>query len=134
MQTLRRRLWEAYLGVGSNPSLKELIADPISDEVYITNFRSLARANTALYNKVFQFSLPDTIYTLADLRRSQTISEEARSKVEKTKLAVWVDKMVKDLTQVRGFLVEFPLHFLKDEQMSPTILDVEFVVPRNVFL
>jgi len=42
--------------------------------------------------------------------------------------------MREDLEKVQGFLVEFPLLFLKDEQMSPTIWHKEFILPRNVFL
>jgi hypothetical protein len=83
---------------------------------------------------VFHYSLPDTIYTLADIKRCQRLTEESKS-IEREKLTLWYDNMMDKLRGgVRGFLVEFPLNFLKDEQMSPQFGDVEWIIPRNVFL
>ncbi len=38
------------------------------------------------------------------------------------------------LQSINGYLVDFPQNFLEEEQMSPSIFDKEFVVPRSVFL
>eukprot|EP01087_Luapelamoeba_hula_P008735 TRINITY_DN2206_c0_g1_i1.p1 TRINITY_DN2206_c0_g1~~TRINITY_DN2206_c0_g1_i1.p1 ORF type:complete len:1114 (+),score=189.00 TRINITY_DN2206_c0_g1_i1:58-3399(+) len=135
--TLRRSLWEGHLGFknGTNKDvdLKVALEDPVCERVYLA-WTDIARSNTFVYNKVFHYSLPDTVYTLADLKRLQKMAEETKS-ADPDKLSLWNKKMAEELQQeVRGFLVEFPLNFLKDEQMSPQIWNVEFVVPRNVFL
>jgi phospholipase D1/2 len=138
--SLRRRLWEEYLGLNSMEAdtaqaLREKLADPIDDQVYFTEWKALARKNTQVYSKVFHYSLPDNIHTLVDLRRAYKMVQDGTSLASNDKLKLWHERMSQELRQsVRGYLVDFPLQFLKDEQMSPTILNYEFVMPRNVFL
>jgi phospholipase D1/2 len=133
--SLRHRIWAEFLGVpaGNSPEALEQrkkLHDPIASyEIW----RSVAISNTAIYTKTFP-GLPDTVYTLADLKRAQQLVEESRNASPSQGLEQWHSKMREDLEKVQGFLVEFPLLFLKDEQMSPTIWHKEFILPRNVFL
>lgn len=135
--SLRTRLWAEYLGaVGDSPEavkVREQLRDPVVHETYTSVWRAAALSNTRIFTKLFP-GLPDTVYTLADLKKAQQLIEASRTAAPSQRLEQWHLKMLDDLQGVRGFLVEFPLLFLKDEQMSPAIWHKEYILPRNVFL
>jgi hypothetical protein len=150
--------------VGDSPEavkVREQLRDPVVHETYTSVWRAAALSNTRIFTKLFP-GLPDTVYTLADLKKAQQLIEASRTAAPSQRLeqvrkwpwrqdypkkcsslmalsiyrvrVQWHLKMLDDLQGVRGFLVEFPLLFLKDEQMSPAIWHKEYILPRNVFL
>ncbi|KAL6070882.1 Phospholipase [Balamuthia mandrillaris] len=132
--SLRRRLWEDYLGAHSDAALCEMIADPVADDVYFGQWLHVSQKNTETYLMMFR-SLPDEIYTLSGLEERKQLEAQCRKEITVESLEEWdLQTLAKLKDNVKGFLVQFPLHFLKDEQMSPTILNKEFMIPRNVFL
>jgi len=121
---LRLRLMTSYLGLKKDERKK--LRHISSDSAYHL-WKSISRKNTELYIKIFKV-MPDNIYNRTDLNHLDPR--------EKTFFDNLSSNHVEDLKEIRGFLVDFPLDFLRDEHqfMSPTILTKEYYVPSDLFL
>eukprot|EP01102_Stenamoeba_stenopodia_P020675 TRINITY_DN8154_c0_g1_i3.p1 TRINITY_DN8154_c0_g1~~TRINITY_DN8154_c0_g1_i3.p1 ORF type:complete len:298 (-),score=64.21 TRINITY_DN8154_c0_g1_i3:72-965(-) len=112
---LRVRLWNDYLGLPASDLTT--LADPVVDSVFRDMWHRTAEKNTQLYASVFA-SLPDSLTKLFEFH--------PEDETELSDLPL--------LEGVKGFLVLFPMNFLSEEQLSPTIFEKEFLVPRVVFI
>eukprot|EP00027_Filamoeba_sp_ATCC50430_P013027 CAMPEP_0168572504 /NCGR_PEP_ID=MMETSP0413-20121227/17974_1 /TAXON_ID=136452 /ORGANISM="Filamoeba nolandi, Strain NC-AS-23-1" /LENGTH=364 /DNA_ID=CAMNT_0008605567 /DNA_START=42 /DNA_END=1137 /DNA_ORIENTATION=- len=109
---LRVKLWKDYLGM-DNELITQKLQDPVAEETYKLLF-NIAQNNTLIYKSVFP-SIPENVKSLSDIRPADP-------------------RNIEQLHSILGFLVLFPMDFFELEQMSPTILHKEFVMPRYVFL
>jgi len=116
---LRITLWKQYLNLSHINS----IIDPVS-EVSISYWRTISNLNTKIYLDIFK-NLPDNTHTMNDY----TLNHVASPNPDK-------EDYMNNKDCIKGFLVEFPLHFLeKDfEFLSPPIYSKEYVAPRKIFL
>jgi hypothetical protein len=104
----------------------KILEDPISDEFW--NFMiNRARTNTLLYREIFRCT-PDDIFECFD---------DIKTKYDEKCidcLAFMKDKYNKLKDKIKGQIVEFPLWFLKKEDLSRGIFTKEKVVNIDVFL
>lgn len=121
IQSLRVGILRDFLGL-SDDEAEQRLEDIISDEAYRNLLVHRAQKNTALYVQIFG-SMPDNTYKITDFRRERVNLNDGRNKGK----AALVKK-------IRGVLVNFPLDFLKDEEMNVGFFEKEKYVPRVTFL
>jgi hypothetical protein len=80
-------------------------------------WKGRARNNTRFYQKIWKV-LPNNLYKLAQL--SEMVPDEENYKRYSAK--------------IKGFVVDFPFDFLKDEDLNLSPFAKEQMVPKNVFL
>ncbi|CAG0925056.1 unnamed protein product, partial [Notodromas monacha] len=95
--------------------------DPISHEFWYA-FKNIARRNTKIYAEVFNCIPSDSI------RKHQQAKLIVASEALFTCNPAEAENR---LAQVRGHLVEYPLHFLEDENLSMTVGTKEFFLPAS---
>ncbi|KAH3757901.1 phospholipase D1 [Pelomyxa schiedti] len=108
--SLRVRLWRELAGLGEGG---DAIRDPIACASLI---REIARRNTEIYLDVFKI-LPNNAGTLAELLKAPTATMADYHKI-------W---------GVQGFITEYPYKFLQNENVTFSIGDAEYLLPRSVF-
>lgn len=103
-----------------------ILEDPLSDEFW-EFINNRARKNTLLYRKIFR-CVPDDIFECF---------QDIKSRYDencKECLAIMQEKYFEFKDQITGFIVEFPLNFLKKENLSRGIFTKEKVVSINLFM
>ena len=114
---LRKKLMAEFLGIDMNDTI---LIDPVSNDLF--NFmNSRARNNTEIYRNLFK-CFPDDVYT------SYRIYNEAQKKKEEEWPNVFLNKYIRERNNIKGFIVEFPLNFLKDEKMNKS-----FILPDYIY-
>lgn len=119
--TLRLALFKELLGTDD----ERILRDPLSSD-FTKLWTTTAETNTALYREIFACYPDDNILAFNNLAGFQ----------EKSNLSVYSTK--KDL--FKGFLVQFPLNFLANEDLKLTlfnkksILTKEFIIPQESFV
>ncbi|CAM8888686.1 unnamed protein product [Rhodiola kirilowii] len=146
--SLRVSLWAEHLGLSKRETSQ--IYDPIADATYRDSWLATAKANAAIYHEVFACIPNDEIHSRAALRqvRSQWKEKYGHNtidlgtaptrlklpeKTENEEVTTVTDPMER-LKTVRGFLVCFPLDFMRDEDLRPMFNEGEFYASPQVFL
>jgi len=116
---LRRRLWSEYLHLDEmDPSL----TDPVCDACYHGILRTTAQWNSKLYLKVFPYLPNDEIITLVQLESVRKNAQIRNSDWEQLR------------REVKGYLIEFSLHFLRKESLRPPTTSITVsAVDRAIF-
>ena len=113
--TLRTNIFKEILGISDENILK----DPLSENFDLA-MKDIAKKNTKIYKHVFR-CYPDD-----EIQKFQDIPEfEAQKKL---------DEYFKYKDEIRGFIVDFPLHFLHDEDLRIKIFNKEFYMPEESFI
>lgn len=94
------------------------ISDPFSEEFYNAWERTAYR-NTRMYRKVFGCYPDDKMSTYQSIKDIQNMADS--SKYQELK------------ERVRGFLVEFPIYFLTEENLKVAITSKEYFLPDSTF-
>jgi phospholipase D1/2 len=120
--TFRKALMAEYLGISKD--------DPILDDPVSINLHQLfinrARINTRIYHEIFGCYPHDSYTNIGLLKAAQKIKEN-----EKPELLL---KKYMDLkNQIIGHIVEFPLQFLKEEELGISFFSKENLVPEYNF-
>jgi len=118
--SLRKRLYRDYLGIEE----KEDVIDPICESSWF-QWKLTSKKNTRLYSTVFPY-LHDNLNTLDPLKELAAKSHYSG--------CICDPEVAATLANVRGYLIDFPLHFLKKEALSPQVGDAELLVPRITFV
>ncbi|XP_062841509.1 phospholipase D1 [Trichomycterus rosablanca] len=119
---LRQECFRMILGAFTDPSID--ITDPISDSFYKEVWISTAARNASIYQKVFR-CLPSS-----DVRSTLELeSYLAKPGLDKEDPA----RAHEELKKIRGFLVQFPLCFLSEQNLLPPIGSKEAMVPMEVW-
>ncbi|KAI9319321.1 hypothetical protein BX666DRAFT_1925043 [Dichotomocladium elegans] len=137
--TLRRQLWKEHLGLlGEERALDDvnenmmplpvpnidftgsdednLVMDPLSEET-IALLKDTARTNTEAFREVFH-CVPDDNVTTWDQYKEFYPDANAIDICHVHDPDMSVETIQDNLSRVRGHLVEFPLDFLKDEELD----------------
>ncbi|XP_067157723.1 phospholipase D1 isoform X5 [Apteryx mantelli] len=120
-QSLRLRCFRVVLG---SSDLNSDHQDPVCDKFFKEVWIATAARNATVFDKVFRCLPSDQVNNLAQLRDF----------INKPKLAN--DDPVKaaeELKKIRGFLVQFPFHFLEEEYLLPSVGTKESMVPMEVW-
>jgi phospholipase D1/2 len=115
----------------------ELVCDPVSDQTWRL-WKETSRHNTDIYVHVFQV-LPGMLLTIINvvLAKQDQCSYNSLKTDTIYKLSDIVLTEPRDeerLQEIKGLLIDFPMNFLRDEVMAPTVFEKEFLVPKNVFV
>lgn len=121
--SLRIRLFKEHLGFNSS-DIPEILIDPLDDKLY-KMMRQLAKSNSLYFREIFNcypddkfVKLSDTIFVSGD-----------ESDIENLK-----EKYHHNKNKIIGNIVEFPLEFLKEENLKRTYFCKEILVPIKNFL
>ncbi|CAF0891625.1 unnamed protein product [Adineta steineri] len=116
----RKRLFSMLLGIQfENPQNIDL-SDPVSDEFY-NYFRDLAKKNTLIYEEIFATLPSDRV------RKFDQVGQYTEAPKLKDTDPIQAQEKLK---HVQGFVVEYPLYFLDDENYLPSLRTREGLVPN----
>ncbi|XP_076150415.1 phospholipase D1a [Alosa pseudoharengus] len=119
---LRLECFKTILGAFSDPTID--VSDPISDHFYKEVWMTVSGRNATIYEKVFN-CLPSSL-----VRNMQELMEF------KTKTGLDKDDPAKAqelLKKIRGFLVQFPMEFLSEENLTPSVGTKEAMAPTELW-
>uniref|UniRef100_A0A915N8N7 Phospholipase n=1 Tax=Meloidogyne javanica TaxID=6303 RepID=A0A915N8N7_MELJA len=130
--SLRKRLMMEHLGLleGTYPRVKAPstiqinVEDPISNTFYEDIWCRIAESNTRIYEEVFKVFPTNLIETFDELlawRAENKLADDDQ------------DAAKERLSKLVGFLVEFPVNFLRKENLSPTFASKEGLVSSSIF-
>ncbi|KAI8339947.1 hypothetical protein BC941DRAFT_511341 [Chlamydoabsidia padenii] len=116
--------------------------DPLSDTCYYQLWRKTAHDNTLIYRRLFRCVPDDTVSTYQQHRvfTGMTSNEQAPSSTLFTTAHGHVadpllsgQEIRQELEQIRGHLVQFPVNYLKDENMIGSNNLIDSVTPMVIF-
>jgi len=116
----RRRLFEIMLGIHLDNPKKIDVSDPTSDDFY-NYFRQTAKKNALIYEEVFATLPSDHVRKFEQLN-----GYSDAPKLKETDPILAQEK----LKEIQGFIVEYPLYFLDDENYLPNYRTREGIVPN----
>uniref|UniRef100_A0AAR2LGT3 Phospholipase n=1 Tax=Pygocentrus nattereri TaxID=42514 RepID=A0AAR2LGT3_PYGNA len=119
---LRLECFKTILGAFTDPSID--VSDPISDCFYKEVWMTTAGRNATIYEKVFRCLPSSLVRNLQELLSFQTkagLDKEDPVKAQES------------LKKIRGFLVQFPLDFLSEQNLLPSVGTKEAMVPTEIW-
>uniref|UniRef100_A0A7N9AMB1 Phospholipase n=1 Tax=Mastacembelus armatus TaxID=205130 RepID=A0A7N9AMB1_9TELE len=119
---LRLECFKMILGAHTDPSINVL--DPISDQFYKETWMATCARNATIYQKVFRCLPSSDVRNILELEGYLT-----KPGLDKEDPA----RAYEELKKIRGFLVQFPLQFLCEQNMLPPIGSKEAMVPMEVW-
>ena len=120
--SLRKALYAEHLGINKHD---QRLNDPINDELHKLMWDT-ARNNTYLYRQIFM-CYPDDCYTkFSMIPNKNSIQNKAQEYSLKKNYEENKHKII-------GHIVEFPLHFLEEEQLGISFFSKENLVPERNF-
>ena len=120
--SFRRALMGEHLGIDPNDPLLD---DPLSDRFH-SFLVGRAKDNTLLYHNIFG-CYPDDHYTNIEILKQV---KEAQKKETPQALLTKYNRLKNG---IKGHVVEFPLFFLKEEDLGKSFFSVENLVPEYNF-
>ncbi|KAF3845206.1 hypothetical protein F7725_008369 [Dissostichus mawsoni] len=119
---LRLECFRTILGGHTDTSID--LSDPISERFYKEVWMTTAGRNATIYEKVFR-SLPSSLVrNMSELEQYQSKPGLAQSDPARAK---------EELRKIRGFLVQFPLDFLSEQNLMPSVGTKEAMVPTEIW-
>ena len=112
---LRKTIFKEILGTSD----ENILLDPVSD-VFLNYLKNTSNRNTEIYKHVFRCVPDDEVQRFSYFKE---FAESAR-----------LEDYYKFKNEIRGFVVNFPLHFLHDEDLKITIFNKEFYIPEESFI
>ena len=120
--SFRKALMGEHLGISPDDPILE---DPVSIKLH--NFiMERASINTRIYRSIFG-CYPDDTYTNVELLKN------AKKKKEAEDPQVFLNNYMKLKDKIVGHIVEYPLFFLKEEELGKSFFSVENLVPEYNF-
>uniref|UniRef100_A0A3Q3WSA9 Phospholipase n=1 Tax=Mola mola TaxID=94237 RepID=A0A3Q3WSA9_MOLML len=119
---LRLECFKTILGAHADPSID--VSDPISDHFYKEIWMATCARNATIYQKVFRCLPSSDVRNMLELE-----GYLAKPGLDKEDLA----RAHEELKKIRGFLVQFPLQFLSEQNLLPPIGSKEAMVPMEVW-
>lgn len=129
---MRVTMMKMYLGLTNENSnnlgdnVDRIFVDPLSDELF-NYLVSQARKNTLIYREIFKCVPDDIFLTFDDLKYS--FSDNCLKCIE-----LLTNKYSQYKDQIKGVIVEFPLNFLRKEDLSRKVFTKERIVPIDIFI
>jgi phospholipase D1/2 len=146
---LRLRLWLEHLGhiggkcsggrhnEGETPwnhtdlsmDVVQALYDPVHDNTYLHIWKHMSSINTIAYARAFPSYPSNEIRTLTELQERLRDAEEGTTKDESKR-----KEIAETLRAVQGHLVDYPVDFLVDSDLSPPLTAPESLLPSYVFV
>ncbi|KAG7516368.1 phospholipase D2-like [Solea senegalensis] len=119
---LRKECFSVLVGSSSDPSIN--IDDPISDDFFYLVWNETAKLNAAIYEKVFNCPPLNILHNLRELRENSNKQRLCDTDPEQA---------AEELKAVRGLLVHFPLKYLCEENLLPSLTTKEGMAPVELW-
>ena len=120
--SLRKALMAEHLGIKPDD---DILIDPVSDELH-NLIRNTAHNNTFAYRQIFG-CYPDDCYTKFNMiKNNYDVQNKSQEEYLKKNYEENKHKII-------GHIVEFPLHFLEEEQLGISFFSKENLVPERNF-
>ncbi|KAK2859867.1 hypothetical protein Q5P01_004487 [Channa striata] len=119
---LRLECFKIILGAYTDASIN--VSDPISDQFYKEVWMATCARNATIYQKVFRCLPSSDVRNLLELEGY--VSKLGLEKEDPARAR-------EELKKIRGFLVQFPLQFLCEQNLLPPIGSKEAMVPMEVW-
>uniref|UniRef100_A0A8C8MIN8 Phospholipase n=1 Tax=Oncorhynchus tshawytscha TaxID=74940 RepID=A0A8C8MIN8_ONCTS len=119
---LRLECFRTVLGAHMNTTID--VSDPISDHFYKDVWMTTAGRNATIYEKVFRCLPSSLVRNMSELESYQTNPGLAQSDPGKAQ---------EELRRIKGFLVQFPLDFLSEQNLMPSVGTKEGMVPTEIW-
>lgn len=120
--SLRLECFKMILGAGTDPSID--VTDPISDTFYEGVWKATCTRNTTIYQKVFRCLPSSDVRSILEL--GGFLSKPGLEGEDPVQAR-------EELKKIRGFVVQFPLQFLAEQNLLPPIGSKEAMVPMEVW-
>ncbi|XP_051556150.1 phospholipase D1-like [Myxocyprinus asiaticus] len=119
---LRLECFKTILGGFTDPTID--VTDPISDRFYKDVWMTISGRNATIYEKVFR-CLPSSLVR----NKQELLNFQSKPSLDKEDPV----KAQELLKKIRGFLVQFPLEFLCEENLMPSVGTKEAMVPTEIW-
>ncbi|XP_032407821.1 phospholipase D1-like [Xiphophorus hellerii] len=119
---LRLECFRMILGANTDPSIN--VSDPISELFYKETWMATCARNASIYQKVFRCLPSSDVRNISELEGFLAKPGLARDDPARAQ---------EELKKIRGFLVQFPLQFLSEQNLLPPIGCKEAMVPMEVW-
>ncbi|XP_053268756.1 phospholipase D1 [Pleuronectes platessa] len=119
---LRLECFRMILGAFTDASID--VSDPVSDHFYKEVWMSTCAINATIYQKVFRCLPSSDVRSILELEGY--LAKEGLEKEDPARAR-------EELKKIRGFLVQFPLQFLGEENLLPPMGSKEAMVPMEVW-
>ena len=119
--SLRRALMAEHLGINKKD---EILKDPLSDDLHEL-IKKTAKENTFTYRQIFG-CYPDDIYTKFNMIQNNNIKNKAQEEY-------LIKNYEENKNKIIGHIVEYPLHFLEEEELGISFFSKENLVPERNF-
>uniref|UniRef100_A0A8K9WZD3 Phospholipase n=1 Tax=Oncorhynchus mykiss TaxID=8022 RepID=A0A8K9WZD3_ONCMY len=119
---LRLECFRTILGAHTDLSID--VSDPLSDHFYKEIWMTTCARNATIYQKVFRCLPSSDVRNILELE-----GYLAKPGLEREDSA----RAHEELKKIRGFLVQFPLYFLSEQNLLPPIGSKESMVPMEVW-
>ncbi|KAL1006578.1 hypothetical protein UPYG_G00074020 [Umbra pygmaea] len=119
---LRLECFRTILGAHTDLSIE--LSDPLTDDFYKGVWMTTCSRNASIYQKVFRCLPSSDVRSILELE-----SFLAKPGLEKEDPA----RAREELMKIRGFLVQFPLDFLSEQNLLPPLGSKEAMVPTEVW-
>ncbi|XP_051564751.1 phospholipase D1-like isoform X4 [Myxocyprinus asiaticus] len=120
--SLREECFRLVLGLLGDNSID--ISDPISDRFYKEIWMVTAAKNASVYDKVFRCLPTDAVLNYRILR--DYMSRPCMAAEDPAQACA-------ELKKIQGFLVQFPLYFLSEENLFPSFNSKEGIMPIELW-
>ena len=120
--SFRRALMGEHLGIDPNDPILD---DPLSDKFY-SFLVGRAKDNTTIYHNIFG-CYPDDQYT------NFTLLKKAKETKEKEEPQILLNNYMRLKDKIKGHIVEFPLLFLKEEELGTPFFCIANFLPEYYF-
>ncbi|CAL8285496.1 unnamed protein product [Lota lota] len=100
------------------------LSDPVSDRFYKDVWMTTAGRNATIYEKVFRCLPTSLVRNMSELEQYQVKAGLAQTDPTRAR---------EELRKIRGFLVQFPLDFLSEENLMPSVGTKEAMVPTEIW-
>ena len=124
--TLRQRIFNEFLANDSRSNPVDL-SDPLS-EAFLSAVQETASKNTKVYHDIFKCYPHDSFRSFAGLRKAVEINQDEN-------VAQHIKQVYHNRHhEITGFIVEFPLNFLIDEDLKPSPYSKEGLAPTELWV
>uniref|UniRef100_A0A8C3B1M8 Phospholipase n=1 Tax=Cyclopterus lumpus TaxID=8103 RepID=A0A8C3B1M8_CYCLU len=119
---LRLECFRTILGGHNDTSID--MSDPVGDRFYKEVWMTTAGRNATIYEKVFRCLPSSLVRNMSELEQYQSKPGLAQTDLGRAQ---------EELRKIRGFLVQFPLDFLSEENLMPSVGTKEAMVPTEIW-
>ena len=121
--SFRTNLMAEHLGLDiNNENDKKILNDPLSNDLW-SMLINRAKNNTEIYRKVFYCYPDDNMKTF----------DQVPEKLKEEKLDELKKLYDEEKDNIKGHIVEFPLHFLEREELGIPFFSKEKIVPEKTY-